>query len=231
MYHAEDVFLKNKVEEIDQLPAGYQPDLQSKWNFLETAMEGKKSSKIFPNFVRFGIAATVSLLIGLGIWINYYTNSSGTKPSGNIVADQPSINDDVKFKSIPVPSSASVKNSKKVFLRKRQHQLNSNLHLLTKPNSYASSHDSKQDEPKVKPQIPIEHAAEFVSISSNTPITAKRKRYVQIDFGSEEALQKSISASAGSDPGFRLRILPSETPASLNTVKYSSPSIRLVRRF
>ena len=216
MYHAEDVFLKNKVEEIDQLPAGYQPDLQSKWNFLETAMEGKKSIKIFPNFVHFGIAATVSLLIGLGIWINYYTNSSGTKPSGNIVADQPSINDDVKFKSIPVPSSASVKNSKKVFLRKRQHQLNSNLHLLTKPNSYASSHDSKQDEPKVKPQIPI---------------TAKRKRYVQIDFGSEEALQKSISASAGSDPGFRLRILPSETPASLNTVKYSSPSIRLVRRF
>ncbi|MBL0257601.1 MAG: hypothetical protein IPQ03_08740 [Bacteroidetes bacterium] len=47
MYHAEDVFLKNKVEEIDQLPAGYQPDLQSKWNFLETAMEGKKAAKYF----------------------------------------------------------------------------------------------------------------------------------------------------------------------------------------
>ena len=69
MQHLDKNMLQEKLESLDQLPAGYQPDLNSKWNLLETALDGKTEKKSKKFIILWSVAASLLLLLGLAYYI------------------------------------------------------------------------------------------------------------------------------------------------------------------
>lgn len=65
----DDKILADKLNNLQDLPAGYTPDLSSKWEIVEAGLPTGKKRRLAPLLIRWSVAAAVLLAIGL-LWTN-----------------------------------------------------------------------------------------------------------------------------------------------------------------
>ena len=61
----EDKIIKQKLDSLEKLPEGYEPNLESKWNLIETGLDEGNKKKVAIIWYRIAIAAML-LMIGGG---------------------------------------------------------------------------------------------------------------------------------------------------------------------
>lgn len=83
MENRENKIIQNKINSMDQLPEGYEPNLHAKWALLEDSLNEKKSAVVWVNYKWLGIAAVLLILFSTGFWFS----SRDNKPK-HIVKDE-----------------------------------------------------------------------------------------------------------------------------------------------
>ncbi|MFN8143592.1 MAG: hypothetical protein U0073_04155 [Bacteroidia bacterium] len=224
MLHAEDNLIKNKLEESELLPQDYRPDLESKWNILDTALNSNKNNIEYFSILKIGIAASILLLLGLG----WYLNTVKTIRTNS--ADTPIVSvPDQKPTNIAEPSTETPKQN----------------FIATLPKAHKNFHQKKKksnlpvNAPTIETQailpdattenIPEPQTSDQLAATLQMQSSVKSARYVQLDFGTESGEISRTSANA--EPTFRVRIISTVPPELNSTPQNTSRPIRLFSRF
>lgn len=115
MENLENDIIKNKIDSLHELPDGYMPDLDSKWEILESAMNDPKKKRISMFWPLTVVAASVLVFIGT-LFLS--------KPAINIVQNKSSFEKEIKSGNEIVqnskvsPDSYRVQNDTKIEERK-----------------------------------------------------------------------------------------------------------------
>lgn len=224
MLHTEDNLIKNKLEESDLLPPEYRPDLESKWNILDTALNSRKKNVEYFSILKIGIAASILFLLGLGWYLNS-VKTIRTKSADTPIVSVP----DQKRTKISEPSLEKPKRNvfatlskehKIVHQKKRKSDLPLNAPTI---ETQAILPDATTE------NIPESQPSDQLVSSSQKQSSVKSPRYVQLDFGTESGETSRTSANA--EPTFRLRIISTAPPEQNSTIQNTSRPIRLFSRF
>ena len=227
MRHLDKNMLQKKLESLDQLPAGYQPDLNSKWNLLETALDGTSEKRKKKFIVRWSVAASILLILGLAYYISVEqrfhpdvkSQISEKEKTGNSTAEKTPL-------ANPLVNSSIAEKSSKFQVRKKTRkqsvipQAASNKDIAPQENLM----ENKVTERIEMPDASLTVITEEKTVRSNT-------RYVQIDFGSEDQRLQENSISVNNNQGLRLRVLPLEIKLPQSLKQSSSSSMGLHTRF
>lgn len=227
MQHLDKNMLQEKLESLDQLPAGYQPDLNSKWNLLETALDGKTEKKSKKFIILWSVAASLLLLLGLAYYIAseqkfhpvFKSQISEQKKSDNSIMPKTPISNSVVNSSITQKSSGN-QPRKKIKKQNVIPHTPANAVITPKENLIETIIQGQED-----------------VLNASLPEIAEEKnvrpssRYVQIDFGSEEQGLHENNISVNNNQGLRLRVLPLEIKMPKSLKQSSSSSMGLHTRF
>lgn len=152
--------LKSKLESLTDLPNGYKPNLDSKWDTLYTALHNReKERKGIWKTKEFAAAAIFIITLGTGVYL-YFLPSSQIQTTANstLLIYMPNHDE-------PVNEENQSRQNKKVA---------SSPFLITDTTRVASISDSSIE---FKPSV-----VEEIQLA----ISHKRKRFVEIDFGDQD---------------------------------------------
>lgn len=65
----DDKILADKLNSLQDFPAGYSPNLSAKWEIVEASLPTGKKRRLIPLIIRWSVAAAVLVAIGL-VWVN-----------------------------------------------------------------------------------------------------------------------------------------------------------------
>ncbi len=202
MEHLDDKNIRNKIDLLDSLPAGYEPSLQSKWELLENALPEKKNNN--RKFI-LAIAASIILLLGFGgLFIK------------TTLEQQP----DIVFQDVK-----AVKKTNEITLPEVDNFASTENTGLLSGNIVRSENTSRKIENSItetNPEIAFTTIKDSVSESvipeviltennlvATSPKTKKsKKRFVEIDFNEVEITQPEPETKlAGNKIKFKVNIL------------------------
>lgn len=160
-----------KLDELDTLPAGYAPNLESKWSVLEASLEGKKSGR--KTFLVWARIAAILLICLSVTWL--FLPRPETKTTVRVKTNevQPALplNDQptppIVKKSDPVKKTTSRKVKKSL-----PAEVPVSLPVATLDHAPAA------DPMNVSPALP-----ESAVIAETPSAKKKKRRYMQVDFG------------------------------------------------
>lgn len=227
MQHLDKNMLQEKLDSIDQLPAGYQPDLNSKWNLLETALDGTTEKQQKKFIVRWSIAASILLFMGLAYYLSVEQKVHPEVKSEISEMEKPEKSTTAKaLLSNPVVNSSIAQNKSNIRLQKKIRKQNLMPHA---PSNADIAPQENLIENKVAEQMEMPDASLTVITEEKT--VRSNMRYVQIDFGSEDQGLQENSISVNNNQGLRLRVLPLEIKLPQSLKQSSSSSMGLHTRF
>lgn len=226
MQHLDKNMLQEKLESLDQLPSDYQPDLNSKWNLLETALDGTTEKKKKKLIVRLSVAASIALLIGFTYYIISELKYQAV-PQSQISEQEESNHSSLKNTPIsgPVVNSSFARKSSGNHNRNKIRKQNLILHLPS--NEINASHENIIQTAAPEQIVPEVSTTEIVEEINVRPAA----RYVQIDFGPEDQGIREDNISVNNSQGLRVRLLPLEIELPQRLKQSSSSSMGLHTRF
>lgn len=227
MQHLDKNMLQEKLESLDQLPAGYQPDLNSKWNLLETALDGNTEKKRKKFIIRWSVAASLLLLLGLAYYIASEQKFHPVVKSQ--ISEQEKGNNSIIKKtplSNPVVNSSIAQKSSGNQPRKK----------IKKQNVIPPTPAKTVSPPQENLTSALVHVQEEALVASLTEVAEEKivqpsSRYVQIDFDSEVQGLQENNISVNNNQGLRLRVLPLEIKMPKSLKQSPSSSMGLHTRF
>jgi len=218
MENRENKIISDKINSLDYLPEGYNPNLEAKWALLQSKEQKVKPMFFFQKNTWMKIAACLLILLISGIaWMN-----RTLQPKSEVATStfQPHIELKEKVGS------------------KTEKIANNTFNL---PNNKKSSGKKVKIVVPIKEQLPAEEeqiaiipqiidSTKSLSAENNTSITiakTKKSRYVQVDF--EDAVAQPTNKNTFAQ-GFQFRLgLKSSTITEQNSINNSS--IKLKRNF
>ncbi len=175
MENKANTHIAQQLEELDTLPAGYQPNLDSKWALLESALE--KPVVITGRFVfikRLSIAASLLLLAGIGWWMNLkYNQPVAVIIKNDLPAKKMQQTPTIKEQQTDKIKIADVAKPGKKSLALKQEKI-----IVAKNDAPAIipvAPLQKKDSGSVNVLVPVAEIAQEKS-------KKKKQRYVQMDF-------------------------------------------------
>lgn len=182
MEMSDDNIIKQKINSLDFLPAGYEPNIESKWNLIEAGLDEGKKKGIIINWYRIAIAAML-LIIGGGSLLFMNMNSQNQ-------LQQVANGDQNKKAEIPV--QPFVKNeAENSFVAKQRKQVrhfskSNKLKIVIPPLAIANS--KAETIPVFQPNEQVKDKAEIKLASA---VKEKRSRFVELDFNDQPAAVNS----------------------------------------
>ena len=173
----EDNIIAGKLAELNTLPEGYEPNLDSKWALLEAGINKRDTVDKRFMYLWMSIAASLFIVCVLGIW-------SYMQPKRVIV--QKKVQPKIQFSIQQELTASSDRSKKEIHVWHKVHvlsvhqfssvqkstQLKAELPLVT-----AEALSSCKDSVSV-----IQESAVVISATLNSPLKIKKPRYVQVDF-------------------------------------------------
>jgi uncharacterized membrane protein len=186
MKNTHDKAICEKLAGLNSLPPGYEPNLDSKWKLLETAMLKRKDSYKRPVYIWMSIAASFLVICSLGIGVYFNQDKKniaykGSISSGAFARQKQPVHYLGEFKKLakkPITHAAMAVTNRNY----------STLHLAEiTTQSLLAKHDTVLSLPDTiaeNPQLETKNSSAFVQ---NVYNKKNKKRYVQFDFGDASA--------------------------------------------
>jgi hypothetical protein len=188
MEHMEDKIIRDKIDSLHSLPAGYAPSIDSKWELLETALQGKKKNNI-PYYL--AIAATLLLLFSIG-WIMLKSDKS------NVIK-----NDASQVAVMPVQEKKSTDNEQAVASEDVQSIKAQKTETAVNRDVQQSPRIDNEPEDKEIVLIPDTQIIIKEEVIAQTTTTSepkkiqKKKRYVEMQFAPSITAERAQELHAG----------------------------------
>jgi len=173
---SDDNIIKQKVNSLDSLPPGYEPNLESKWNLLEAGLDEGKKKRVILYWHRVAIAAML-LIIGGGSLLFMNTHSPD-------LAQQKIGNKQIMKTEIPIQPLAK-KEAEKIFVSasgKLTHPVFYSNKMKTVVQSLTIAEQKNEHDSVIKPNELIKDISEIKLVSSSK---IKRSRFVELDFNDQ----------------------------------------------
>jgi hypothetical protein len=183
--------IADKLDSLEGLPEGYEPNINSKWALVEEVLDEQKKTKR-PGFIWMSIAAGLLLLISVsGVWIYL---SSGDK----VVISQKTPAKENNTVAVQNTSTAPVKNDRIVSIKHRTHK-SSLTEIAWKKNNVSPKEEVSLALTEIS--LPTVDTAVNAVVHPITPLPviaqakpkARKSRYVQIDFNDTPIALKQLS--------------------------------------
>lgn len=214
MEHLEDKIIRNKIDSLDSLPAGYQPSLAGKWELLESALPERKNNKRYI----FAIAASLLLLLGFSIIFYKFSATESTE----ILAQKPAIVNvkpaEKKGKFLPGKKQHNKEIADQEPTEKQHYKTTEKSHIYQAPNIVTAQDSTTQI-------IGEEPVTENKNLAAQTNLPAKKskKRFVEIDFNNATQMQpKQEQKFAENKVKFKISILKNKSKV---TNESSQPTV------
>lgn len=184
----EDKIIRDKIDSLHSLPAGYAPSIDSKWELLETALQGKKKNNI-PYYL--AIAATLLLLFSIG-WIMLKSDKS------NVIK-----NDASQVAVMPVQEKKSTDNEQAVASEDVQSIKAQKTETAVNRDVQQSPRIDNEPEDKEIVLIPDTQIIIKEEVIAQTTTTSepkkiqKKKRYVEMQFAPSITAERAQELHAG----------------------------------
>jgi hypothetical protein len=166
MNKPENKIIADKLDSLDTLPEGYQPNINSKWALLEESMNEQRAAGSRMNRRWMNVAASFLFFLGtISLWM-YMERVITITWVPDIV--QPDPVSEVKLNSTGSPTDS--------------------FHPSKKPVMHPRKEIKKETEPVIEEtvSVPVESSGSAIQIqpiaSLPSKATHKKQRYVQIDF-------------------------------------------------
>lgn len=209
MERMDDKLLRSKLDSLHELPQGYEPSLDSKWELLEAGIPEKKKRRVI---VWWAAAAGIALLITLWIFSPSEKHAPAVGVKTNEAISKQNEAPTIAAESFPAAndkrsSAASVKRSQAV---------------AEKDHPAPELAEQKQIVPPID-TILSAPVNESTIASAEPPVRTRKKKYIEIDFNDPVKEQKE-EQQASAQP-VKFRIMPTQqgdeqsTPSSLKLKK------------
>ncbi len=189
-----DNIIKNKIESIDDLPEGYEPDLDSKWETIRIAIHQPNRKRLLPLLVASYTAVASLLSIYFINKFNLETNTS----------KQEQITEKTIF--IEKKHETNNKSKQRKILKYEKQENVERLAIMPEPLIGLSqiSNNEKQSDSFDSLPMPL------------LVIEKKKKRYVVIDFGSDEIDEIQTNHNSANQSDYKFKIGNSDNLSNLN---------------
>jgi len=169
----EDNIIKQKVNSLDGLPEGYEPNLESKWNIIETGLDENKRKKKIIGWYRIAIAAML-LIIGGGSLFLLRTD-----------ALQPTQVENKQFQKAITPTENLVSQAKNSLSKKESkkyiyHPIKMDSHETLVSQPLVSENKMETDS-----FTRLTESAKVIAEITLTDTKTKRTRFVELDFNDQ----------------------------------------------
>ncbi len=182
MEQQDDKIIRDKLNTLDTLDAGYEPNLESKWSVLEAGLKKEEKGRRIVLLHRIAIAAAI-LILGTGAWLLLKVNSVNNEENKfavrqTIIKDpkKPAAQDPVKVET------ALAVNKLTKQIRPEKTRIKSMV-----PDQIPTPIAAQPDTFHANENIVIENQ---IAIAETKPKTTKQ-RYVELDFN-EPAISKNL---------------------------------------
>ncbi len=220
MENRENKIIADKINSLDSLPEGYNPNLDAKWAMLQSDEKKEKAVLLWNNRTWMKIAACFLILLLSGIiWIN-----KTTQPKSEIANTSPSIKPTIEH-SEKIVSHSEINASSNSIMQEVKKE-NRNKARISIP---VHEESVRQEEQVAIIPVTIDSSISTV-IENNSTIAitkAKKSRYVQMDF--EDAIIQPATKTTFAQ-GFQFR-LGLKSSGSIEQNSNDNSSIKLKRNF
>lgn len=205
----EDKIIKQKIDSLEKLPEGYEPNLESKWNLIETGLNEGNKKKVAIIWYRIAIAAML-LMIGGGTLMLLKTETESHLQQHANIRNKIETITSTEIKVVPVNS--------KIVLQTPQNNLIKKL-----PVEFIKSENIVQiDSSKHNEIIQSKTQNEFVAVIEKS----KRTRFIEVDFNDKPSFSINPEPSFASQQfkfkiGFTNSISSSENTSENSSFKLS----------
>lgn len=203
MESVEDKVIKQKINSVTELPAGYNPNLQSKWELLQAGLEPRKKRSLL--FYVSGAAVAAMLLMIGGAGLYYIKLSALNKAEKKTVIAMPVKKEPLIKDSIQPHQLVEVKQkTKRTYLQKQNVQV-----------QIKAVQDTMMEAPHH--ELPMVITEEAIAAQ---PV--RRKRFTEIDFSEPVITDKQPSEAFIASQRFKFKI---GFGTSSNAAAAENPSI------
>jgi hypothetical protein len=197
-----DNIIKNKIESIDDLPDGYEPDLDSKWETIRIGIHQPKRKRLLPLLV--ASYTTVAILLSI-----YFINKSNLETN-------PGIQEQFTEKTIFIEKKHSINNKptqRKMLKYEKQDNVETRA-IISDPLSGLSQISYEEKQPESFDSLPMPLLA----------IEKKKNRYVVIDFGTDEIDEIQPNHNTASQSDYKFKLGNSDYLSNLNEMHNNNRS-------
>jgi hypothetical protein len=200
MEDMENKLIASKLGELDTLPEGYKPNLDSKWELIEASMEGERKNR----FLIYRAAAIITGIILLGY---LFMPHLSVRPSAQIKEQQKTEPVTKHNKTLP----SSEQNNKMVAVTVQPQTTVKVEKAKTKNNVIEM--EPVQPETKIDLVSVTQNSVPLVASTTDTPNKKKKNRYVQLDF--DDPVKEEITGVPTQQhyaKGFRIDLFNANAP-------------------
>lgn len=215
MEDMENKLIASKLSELDTLPEGYKPNLNSKWELIEASMEGERKNR----FVMYRVAAVITGIILLGYLFMPRLNVQPATQSKVQQKTEPAMKHN---KPLPSPEQKN-----KMIAATVQRKSAAKVEKV-KIKSNVVEMESVQPKPETKiDSVPaMQNSVQLAELDTEAPVKKKKSRYVQLDFNDpvkEETAAPSPKQMYAKE--FRIDLFNGNAPPQTNTITNSSTAL------
>lgn len=186
----DDKRIAEKLNGLGNLPDGYRPDLQSKWDLLEAGLNHRKGKK--RRLFAFWSAAAVFVFFLAGLWLFFRDSTSTIGPQTSMMRPAP-------VQHTPQVQAAATKTGTSTAVKKttirRTRPIRESIPAPVTATAEALI-------PESTPVNPVAATPEPLATGIPDP-SVKKSRYIQIDFSDPQPEEKASLATDRS-PQFRI---------------------------
>jgi hypothetical protein len=205
MQRPEDNIIREKLEELQELPGNYTPNLASKWSVLEAALEDKPKRRMWAGW-KWAAAAAFLGLLSVGFLLNNETTKPPLKTANVPVVGKHQI----AGKTLPVPlANPVVKSNSKPSKRKATPVPQQVTSEVEDESKLLSSHE-------LQPIAAIQDQLNHSVVEQELP-TKPRTRYIEVDFSDALITQSAPPKPVMAAQVFRLKLGSASVSSTPNT--------------
>jgi hypothetical protein len=216
MEDMENKLVASKLSELDTLPEGYKPNLNSKWELLEASMEGGRRKRIV-----------------MYRWMQAAAVITGIILLGYLFVPRPSMNHELQAKEQQKTAPLTKHGKPRPFLEQENKMtiVSSPRKMAVKLNKAGKESDVVEEkvvlaEVKIDSIPVMRNSVPVIASATDTPAKKKKNRYVQLDF-SDPVKEEVMGAGARqlSAKGFRIDLFNANAPPQINTYTNSPAAL------